>query len=156
MKTISLILIALLSSWVIEAQIVSAEYFIDTDPGVGNGVALTVSGNTINQDLNVPTNGLSNGIHKLYIRVLSTTGEWSLYDQNVFYVNPNNTNTASIASAEYFIDSDPGVGNGMPLSVTGDVVDMDFNIPTSGLVDGVHKLYVRVINTDGTWSLYDN
>ena len=40
------------------AQITSAEYFFDTDPGVGNGTALTISGNTIDQNLNIPTTGV--------------------------------------------------------------------------------------------------
>ncbi|NRA93578.1 MAG: hypothetical protein HRU26_13015, partial [Psychroserpens sp.] len=155
MKKLSILLVALLFCWISKAQIVSAEYFIDNDPGVGNGTLLSVSGNMIDQDLNIPTNGLSEGIHKLYVRVLSTTGEWSMYDQNVFYINENNENVASIISAEYFVDTDPGVGNGTALSVSGNVIDLDFSIPSTGLSDGIHKLYIRVINDDNTWSLYD-
>ncbi|WP_299556290.1 T9SS type A sorting domain-containing protein [Seonamhaeicola sp.] len=137
------------------ANIASAEYFMDTDPGVGNGTALAVSGNVIDQDLNIPTTGLSDGVHKLYIRLINDDGSWSLYDKNVFYASPNNTNTANIASAEYFMDTDPGVGNGTALTVSGNVIDQDLNIPTTGLSDGIHKLYIRLINDDGSWSLYD-
>ncbi|MCF7561452.1 T9SS type A sorting domain-containing protein [Sabulilitoribacter multivorans] len=137
------------------ANIASAEYFIDTDPGVGNANPLTVSGNIIDQDLNIPTTGISNGIHKLYVRVINDDNSWSIYDKNVFFINPNNTNNASIASAEYFIDTDPGVGNGTPLVVSGNIVDADFNIATTGLSEGIHKLYVRLFNDENTWSLYD-
>ena len=137
------------------ALITAAEYFIDTDPGVGNGTALTMTGNVIDQNYSVPTTGLSNGIHKLYLRVINADGSWSLYDKNVFYINPNQGNTAAIASAEYFIDTDPGIGNGTALAMTGNVIDNNYNIPTTGLSDGIHKLYVRVINDDGTWSIYD-
>ena len=137
------------------SNISSAEYFVDTDPGVGNGIALGVSGSVVDQDLAVPITGLSDGIHKLYVRLINGDGTWSLYDKNVFYINPNFSNSASIASAEYFIDTDPGVGNGIALIISGNLIDQDFNVPTTGLSEGVHKLYVRLINDDGTWSLYD-
>ena len=137
------------------ANIALAEYFIDTDPGVGNGTALTMSGGVINQNYNVPTTGLSDGIHKLYVRIINDNGTWSIYDKNVFYVSPSNSNTANIASAEYFFDTDPGVGNGITLAMTGNVVDQNYSIPTAGLSDGIHKLYIRTINDDGTWSIYD-
>ena len=154
MKCLSF-LIGLVVCFSLKAQITSAEYFIDTDPGVGNGSPITVSGNVIDQDLNVPTTGLTDGVHKLYIRVQNNDGNWSLYDRNVFYINPSNDNTANIAAAEYFIDTDPGVGNGVGLTVAGNVIDQNFNIPTTGLADGVHKLYLRLHNADGSWSLYD-
>ena len=139
----------------ISANIASAEYFIDTDPGVGNGSSLSVSGNLINQNFSIPTTGLSDGVHQLYIRVINENGTWGLYDKNVFFVNSNNLNLANIASAEYFIDADPGVGNGSSLSVSGNMINQNFNIPTSGLSNGVHQLYIRVINENGTWSFYD-
>ncbi len=137
------------------ANIASAEYFIDTDPGVGNGTALTMSGGVINQNYSIPTTGLSDGIHKLYVRIINDNGTWSIYDKNVFYLNPNNSNTANIASAEYFFDTDPGVGNGTTLAMTGNVVDQNYSIPTTGLPNGIHKLYIRTINDDGSWSIYD-
>lgn len=133
----------------------SAEYFFDSDPGFGNGIALTLSGETINQDFNVPSVGLANGVHKLYVRVVNTDGTWSLYDQNLFYVYSNESNTANISSAEYFFDTDPGLGNGTALSMSGAIVDQNFTIATTALSDGIHKLHVRVSNDDGRWSLYD-
>lgn len=153
MKTF--ILIWLMVVGLCHSQIASAEYFIDTDPGVGNGTSLAVSGNTIDQNINIPTTGLSDGVHKLYVRVLNNDGAWSIYDKNVFYINPNNANTSNIAAAEYFMDTDPGVGNGTSLTVSGSTVDQDFSLTTTGLSSGVHKLYLRLLNTDGTWSLYD-
>jgi gliding motility-associated-like protein len=137
------------------ALITAAEYFIDTDPGVGSGMALTMTGGVIDQNYIVPTTGLSDGIHKLYVRTINADGTWSLYDKNVFYINPNQGNTAAIASAEYFFDTDPGIGNGTTLAMTGSNADQNYNIPTTGLSDGIHKLYVRMINDDGTWGLYD-
>jgi hypothetical protein len=155
MKRSFLILLFLFVSIYGFSQITAAEYFIDIDPGVGNGTTLTMTGNIINENYSVPTTGLSDGVHKLYVRVQHTDGSWSLYDRNVFYINPDQSNSALITAAEYFIDTDPGVGNGTALTMSGGVIDENYNIPTTGLSDGVHKLYVRAINADGTWSLYD-
>lgn len=155
MKRLSVIILCLLSFICGFSQITNAEYFIDTDPGIGNGTALVVSGATIDQNFNIPTTGLSNGIHKLYIRVQVAGGNWSVYDKNVFYISPSLSNSALITAAEYFIDIDPGVGNGTALAMAGGVIDQNYNIPTTGLSNGIHKLYVRSINADGTWSLYD-
>lgn len=155
MKRLSIIILCLFSFICGFSQITNAEYFIDTDPGIGAGMPLTVSGSTIDQNFSIPTTGLSNGIHKLYIRVRDAGGDWSIYDKNVFYINPNQTNAASITAAEYFIDTDPGIGNGTALTMAGNVIDQNYNIPTTGLSDGIHKLYVRTINADGTWSIYD-
>jgi hypothetical protein len=153
-NTIALTICFLLINYV-GAQITGAEYFFDTDPGVGNGTSLSASGNIIDEDLNIPTTGLSEGIHKLFVRTLNSDGSWSLYDQQVFFINPNQNNIATISNAEYFFDTDPGVGNGTSLSVSGNIVNEDLNIPTTGLSEGIHKLYIRTQNSDGSWSLYD-
>lgn len=137
------------------SQIIEAEYFIDTDPGVGNGTSISMSGEVIDSDFTIPTTGLSEGIHKLYVRTLGTDGNWSLYANKVFYINPVQENTANITSAEYFVDTDPGVGNGTPLALTGESINQNYTIPTTGLSEGTHKLYIRVLNSEGNWSLYD-
>ena len=100
------------------SQIVEAEYFIDTDPGVGNGTSISMSGEVIDSDFAIPTTSLSEGIHKLYVRTLGIDGNWSLYANEVFYINPVQVNSANITSAEYFVDTDPGVGNGTALALT--------------------------------------
>ena len=155
MKQLRIILLCLFSFISGYSQITNAEYFFDTDPGVGNGTPLTMSGSTIDQNYSIPTTGLSEGIHRLYVRVQDAVGTWSVYDKNVFYIRPDQTNSANIAAAEYFIDTDPGVGNGTPLTMSGSVIDQNYSIPTTGLSDGIHKLYVRIINDNGTWSIYD-
>jgi hypothetical protein len=59
----------------------------------------------------------------------------------------------SVNAAEYYFDSDPGPGHGIPISVTtDDVVALDGTISTSGLSPGVHVLNVRVRREDGIWS----
>lgn len=58
--------------------LIAAEYFIDNDPGFGKGtqIGITSAGNIQNHAIDIPLNGLTAGIHHLYIR--SKQNPWSL------------------------------------------------------------------------------
>ena len=60
-----------------------------------------------------------------------------------------------ILRAEYFIDTDPGVGQGteIPSFTASQAIDIDFNVNTTGLSIGKHNLFVRVLDTDNKWSI---
>jgi hypothetical protein len=139
------------------ANITAAEYFFDTDPGAGNGTALSVgaSGAIVNFTANIPTS-LSAGFHFLAIRVKGSDGIWGLFEKRGFYVSGSTSDAADITAAEYFLDSDPGLGNGTSLSVgaSGGVVNFTANIPTA-LSAGFHFLAIRVKGSDGIWGLYE-
>ena len=75
-------------------SITRAEYFLDTDPGVGNATDLTVAspGVNVNFNFNVSTNSLSAGFHILGFRIReSGTGFWSHAQYNAFYIVPTVT-----------------------------------------------------------------
>ncbi|RYY67653.1 MAG: hypothetical protein EOO12_00395 [Chitinophagaceae bacterium] len=131
------------------AQLAAAEYFIDTDPGAGNGTPITVSaGTTLNENLSVPTTGLAAGDHWLYVRSRLSDGRWSHAERRRFFV------TNDIAAAEYFFDTDPGPGLGVALAITpGATLDESHAIATTGLAAGTHTLYVRTQSSTGVWSL---
>ena len=59
-----------------------------------------------------------------------------------------------ITSAEYFFDTDPGIGLATPLSPFGgnDSISITQSISIPALSMGAHKLYVRTKNINGTWS----
>lgn len=141
--------------------IANAEYFFDSDPGVGNGIDIPITnGNTINENFSISTTGLTQGLHVLHIRVEDSNGTWSLFDRKYFYVNSNNSYVDpipyDIVEAEYFFDSDPGMGNGSPLAVTsGNSINESFTIDTSGLLGGLHVLHIRTKDANNTWSLYE-
>ena len=143
---------------IVHGQITAVEYFIDSDPGVGNGTALSVtSGHTINENFSIPTSSLSNGLHVLHIRTKGTNDVWSLYRRDHFYIREVNNPPAPapITMAEYFIDSDPGVGNATALSLSTDfTINETLAIPTSSLTQGLHVLHIRVKDATDTWSLY--
>jgi hypothetical protein len=137
-------------------QIVAAEWFIDSDPGVGNGTNLAVtSGNTVSGTLSLP-NAMSPGIHHLYIRVKNNLGKWSHQHKSMFYVlTPHVDNSTTIVKGEYFFDTDPGIGNAIQISVTpATEINHTLNISALGLTPGVHNLFIRMKNNRGIWGHY--
>ncbi len=141
------------------SQIVAAEYFIDTDPGVNNGVPISItSGFSISEALAINTGTLSNGIHKLHVRVKDLDDTWSLYREYNFLVhNFSPQSSAPIDMVEYFFDSDPGIGNGNSISISPNSFNVNESIviPSSGLSVGTHYLYMRARDTNGNWGLYE-
>jgi hypothetical protein len=148
----------------VQGKYVKAEYFFDTDPGFGNGIAMLVPNNYDSIDtswaISIPAN-MKNGVHNLYVRTLVDNGygfdtKWS--QTNMMQVNV----FAEISKAEFFIDTDPGQGNGIniPFTPSGDSVNISSGIviPTT-IAAGNHKLYVRTFTAggfnNGQWSLPD-
>ena len=56
---------------------------------------------------------------------------------------------------ECFIDQDPGMGNGTPLTITNaiDIPNRTAIIPLSGVSNGIHHLFIRSQDGTGAWSL---
>src|SRR5436190_3055976 len=60
-----------------------------------------------------------------------------------------------ITRVEYFFETDPGVGNGTPITnfTAADTVHLTVNISTSKLSPGFHLLQIRACDTTGIWGL---
>ena len=63
----------------------------------------------------------------------------------------------AISQAEYYFDSDPGEGNGIPFTINNSGHDrlnesVTSNINTTSILAGTHRLFIRFRNTDGSWS----
>jgi hypothetical protein len=140
--------------------IVAAEYFIDTDPGIGNAIALSVSASdTLLQTYNIPVpTNLLDGHHLLAIRVKNSNNEWGLFDNRTFYVSKFDTVSNPIVAAEYFIDTDPGIGNATAISIVpADTIIQNLAIALStSLAFGNHSINVRVRTLDNLWSLHES
>ncbi len=135
-------------------SIEAAEYFFDTDPGVGNGTSLMVSGVTggANIAATISTAGLKEGYHMLYVRTKGLGSGWGMMEAKSFFVKP------VIQQAEWFVDTDPGVGNGTPMTITPGTPLASYagDITLPGCLSlGEHKLFVRARSADGLWSLHD-
>ncbi|MEJ0030614.1 MAG: hypothetical protein WDO15_09695 [Bacteroidota bacterium] len=129
--------------------------FFDSDPGPGNGTALTIpSGNQSNFSANLPINGLTSGFHFLTIRIKDSNGRWGQFETRGFYVYPQDPSAGDIVAAEYFIDTDPGQGLASPSVVTtpGLNINQVFPLQISGVLPGSHQLGFRVRDSEGVWS----
>jgi hypothetical protein len=148
-----------ISSMVMAQNLTQAEYFFNSDPGVGNGIPIVVeAGDNVDFTVSIPVSGLESGFHSLFIRIMNENGKWSLYEGRSFYVQPeiDNQPTPQLTQAEYFFDTDPGIGLGMPITITqGIEVNFTADIPVSGLESGFHTLFIRILNENGKWSLYE-
>jgi hypothetical protein len=144
-------------------NIIAAEYFIDTDPGFGSGTAIAFTANVdvINAPATINTTGLTNGVHRLYLRTRNNEGNWAITNTKDFLYDADPAYTATpaapqnITAAEYFIDTDPGFGSGTAITITAgvDVVNAPATINTTGLTNGVHRLYIRTRNNEGMWAI---
>jgi hypothetical protein len=125
------------------------EYFFDTDPGVGNGLSTTIdANNTFVADVS----SLTNGLHNLYVRVKNNSSGWSLTSAKTFIKQSGGvgTNRDSITRYEYFIDTDPGFGNGKKAVIDSNKV---FIADLSLITNGLHQFHMRVQDASGLWSL---
>lgn len=87
-------------------NIVALEYFFNTDPGLGNATALSVTPNTaLDENFVIPLTGLTGGDHELYIRAQDDNGRWSLYSQNTITVGSWNCNYTDVPIGHVAFDA---------------------------------------------------
>ena len=137
----------------VNAQFITGvEYFYDTDPGVGNGTFIAVApAASINTSLSFPIGALSYGNHILGVRAKYSTNNWSTTQVTKVYKLDDYTGT----DAEYFLDTDPGVRNGTPISfpVVAGKINGTFAVPIPPSISvGTHTLVIRS-KTPGDFSL---
>ena len=125
---------------------------------MGNGTNIDVADvASLNETFSIPTTSLPIGTHRLFLRVKNSNNQWSMYDYKTFRIQDvPDTNLADITDAEYYFNTDPGIGNGTNIDVA-DVASLDenFSIPTSSLPIGTHRMFLRVKNSNNKWSMYD-
>ena len=136
-------------------ELVNAEYFFDTDPGHGNGMALSVpSGLNLSQQSSISVSGLAEGAHMLYVRVLDDYGIWSTTVAQPFYKTADASASITVEDCEYFWDTDPGWGNGGALTLSsGASIEVSQSLDVSSLSTGFHILYARCQDSRGLWSM---
>lgn len=129
-------------------------------------------------------NALSDGLHTIFVRGKDASGNWGAANTAVLTIDkappqvsgvnatPNPTNGAAsitltadaqdtatnIVAAEWFRNSDPGVGMAAPMTAVDGVFDslseaLTASINTTGWAYGSHTLYVRAKDAAGFWSL---
>ncbi|MBI2418170.1 MAG: T9SS type A sorting domain-containing protein [Ignavibacteriales bacterium] len=126
-------------------QITSAEYFVNTDPGEGNGTS--ISGNFGFWEVGLSVSNVSLPVDAIvYIRAKNSQGIWSAprgIKRQIFY----NNSGASLTYGEYYINSDPGFNNGNPIEINSGVFELKKLLLKRG-----DNIYVRVKDNFNRWS----
>ncbi|MEO7312250.1 MAG: hypothetical protein ABIX01_17750 [Chitinophagaceae bacterium] len=130
------------------------EYFVDTDPGFGLGIQVSVTaatGTVFTPSLNT----LSNGLHNLFVRTRDANGKWSQTVGQLFFKEANLATTApNLVKLEYFVDNEPGFGlaTDVPVAAAAALTGTAFTPSLTGLSNGLHNLFVRTLDANGRWS----
>lgn len=145
------------------ANITRIEYYIDTDPGLGNGTPLTITPQTNINNLvtAIDLSALSKGFHQIIFRAQDANGLWSFWLNNFFSnvvvpVYPSAPAvSANIIRIEYFLDANPvpGTGIDVPVAPGTDVTATNVVVDISALSKSAHTLYIAAKDANGTWSL---
>jgi len=144
--------IALLTAAAAQAQqSVLTEYFLDNDPGYGK--ARLVASNQLGENLVIfDLSDVAPGAYLLSVRTLDSEGKWSPTMSRPLLID----RLQDISYVEYYIDFDPGVGNGTAIPLP-DIsykahLDFEMEIPTVGLALGKHELFVRARDAFDQWT----
>lgn len=146
-----------LNGYYLSAQnVIQAEYFIDADAGVGNNKLVTLNNPSADGtfNFNVSLTGLSIGYHKLYIRVKDSSNHWSIAGRRNIEITSSNI-IKRITGGEYYFDIDPGYNLASAIIVTPQdtAILQNFGAVSNSLSVGYHKLYIRLRDNDGNWSI---
>lgn len=144
-----------------DLKVVQAEYFWDTDPGVGNATAILALDGNLDEALEKLFDGSipspASGLHAFNLRVKGLDNTWSsTFSHTVNVYSPTlSSRSINIVQAEYFWDTDPGLGNGSPMfaldgNLNEAVEDLFQNTLTSTSI-GVHLFNIRVKGVDNVW-----
>ncbi len=139
-----------------QTNIDAMEYFFDSDPGVGNGISIPITTSASqNLNLNINTSSLAIGFHRLTFRAKHQSGSWGIQDSRTIYVASESVATTAILDEmEYYFDSDPGPGNGTPISFTAAAsVNILPSLPMTSLATGFHALHIRGKDDNGNWGI---
>lgn len=164
MKTLFTILLVLPFSLAFAqgGQVVTGEWFWDSDPGEGNGTTVMASDgafdDAIEDLLETSSNIPSLGAHTFHVRIQGVDGNWGpVFSTAIDTREPHaNVRSVNVSLAEFFWDTDPGAGSGTAMLASDGSFDdaVEAITASSGNIpqgQGVHVLYVRAQEAGGAW-----
>lgn len=138
------------------------EWYLDSDPGYGNAIAINITPAESLADLAISIDiaALQQGAHVVGVRSRDANGAWS-FDNRWIFLKPYGNNGAIpqpvVNRVEWYLNSDPGYGNATPVNITPaqNLMDLFINIDIATLPQGVHVAGIRSRDANGAWS-HDN
>jgi hypothetical protein len=137
--------------------ITAMEFYVDYDPGVGKATPIPPIDGYYDSayetgEINLDTTGLEPGPHLVYVRACKSNGAWGTYPPVLLYIYQR----TAVVEAEYYIDTDPGLGMGTSLEPVDGWFDyisemITATVPIEGLSFGKHTLYTRAKSSEGVW-----
>lgn len=159
---ICLVIVFYLPKYVEGKNLTYAEYFIDTDPGQGNGTKINIpcdgAFNEAEEEFcvnNISVPPLSEGRHTFFLRLKDSENKWGMRRLDFYVVSSSPYVSKIITGAEYSIDS----GSAVPLPSADGSFDesveflLALGIESSALTPGSHSLSVRVKDSYNVWSI---
>lgn len=135
-------------------QLSAFEVIIDNDTTTKQVIEISPS-LSFNDEIVVSLANVSQGMHQVNITSIAQNGLRSLSNYGSF-MKVNGANTDTIVALEYFLDTEPDIGNGTRINTY-----RQHQIDTSVVVMvpedlslGTHRLYFRAQSNAGEWSLY--
>ena len=144
-------------------NIISAEYYWDTDPGQGSGYAMVAFDGSFNQAFEAisknPVTLPAVGNHTLNVRAKDISGNWGAVYTTVVRVDSASTSIRAddIIAGEYYWDTDPGQGSANPMVAFDGSFNQAFEAISKNPVllpaIGNHTLNVRAKDVAGNWGV---
>ena len=128
-------------------DITGAEYWIDDDPGYGSGTAIAFTAHQTQFGVNVPMDELSDGYHRIGLRV-RYSNRWSqTYIREI--LNANFKPIMDVEKVEAYWDYDESNVFNVPFTVVDNHVEITgFPLSTAELSYGTHILSLRAVADD--------
>jgi len=140
-------------------NVTRTEYYINTDPGYGNGTPVTISpaGSNGTGSFTIDITNQPIGLTMVGVRSRDANGAWSHDNRWLIAKLPQHGSTPSISRTEYYINTDPGYGNGTPVTIlpAGTNGTGSFTIDITNQPIGLTMVGVRSRDANGAWS-HDN
>ncbi|HRH38743.1 MAG TPA: hypothetical protein PK760_10380, partial [Flavobacteriales bacterium] len=145
-----------------EIKVTQAEFYWDTDPGEGSGTPMVAFDGNFDaawEAITLETNSLpATGTHVLHMRTMDVNDVWGAPFSVVVEVMDGVVTFPEIhvRAAEYYVNTDPGEGNGTPmLAVDGNFDSALEAIKGGGIpvpvIAGVNVLWMRSKDVNDNW-----
>jgi len=135
--------------------ILTGEYWIDQDPGLGQALPIIIQHNGANEAFSISIgNNLAEGVHVIGIRTKDDEGHWSHTNFTRSLVHAPVTPSGNISAIEWFFNEDPGFGAANQIAPTqaDNIIDEPIE-SIAALPVGVNLLFCRSRSDNGEWSL---